>query len=160
MRRGYLRNFIFGAEDSLVSTVGLLSGISFAGFGSSAIVLSGLILILVEAISMAAGVYLSEDSANELPASGQKDNTLVDSAIMLVSYLLIGAIPLLPYVLLPGSTIAFHLSVVSSLIALFAVGVIKGLFVQKSPLYSGLKLAVVGGVVILIAILVGGAVKA
>ncbi|KKS05141.1 MAG: hypothetical protein UU58_C0001G0001, partial [Candidatus Nomurabacteria bacterium GW2011_GWA2_41_25] len=36
----YVRNFIFGAEDSLVSTVGLLSGIASAGIARKEIIIS------------------------------------------------------------------------------------------------------------------------
>ena len=50
-------------EDSLVSTVGLLSGVAVANVPMTTILLTGLILIFVEAISMAAGSFLSEYSA-------------------------------------------------------------------------------------------------
>ena len=50
----YIRNFIFGVEDSLVSTAGLLSGIAATGMSRPAILLTGIVLIFVEAFSMAA----------------------------------------------------------------------------------------------------------
>ena len=61
----YFRNFIFGVEDSLVSTVGLLSGIAIADVPGHTIFLTGVVLIFVEAFSMAAGTFLSEYSAEE-----------------------------------------------------------------------------------------------
>ena len=54
----YYRNFVFGVEDSLVSTVGLLSGISIAGVTNKTIIMTGVILIFVEAVSMGAGSFL------------------------------------------------------------------------------------------------------
>lgn len=159
MRRGYLRNFVFGAEDSLVSTVGLLSGVSFAGLGSREIIFSGIILILVESISMGAGVYLSEDSANELPESGERDNTIADATIMLISYLLIGLIPLLPYIFSSDTKTGFYFSVGFSLISLFCLGLFKGYVVGKHPLYSAIKVFIVGGVVTAIAVGVGLLIK-
>ncbi|MEK7170856.1 MAG: VIT1/CCC1 transporter family protein [Patescibacteria group bacterium] len=155
MRRGYLRNFIFGAEDSLVSTVGLLSGVSFAGLTSREVILSGVILILVESISMGAGVYLSEDSANQLPQEGERDNTIADAGIMLVSYLLIGLIPLLPYVFSANTITGFYWSVGLSLVALFCLGLFKGYVVGKHPIYSALKVFIVGSAVTAIAVAVG-----
>ena len=157
-RRGFLRNFTFGAEDSLVSTVGLLSGVSFAGLGSRAIIVSGVILILVEAISMAAGVYISEDSVNELH-DGQTDNKSGDAITMLVSYLLVGLIPLLPYIFVDDTRRAFYISVAASLISLFALGLYKGFFVKIHPLISAVKVTLIGGFVIAIAIVVGVFVK-
>lgn len=159
MRRGYLRNFIFGAEDSLVSTVGLLSGVSFAGLTNHEIILSGVILILVESISMGAGVYLSEDSANQLPQAGERDNTIADAGIMLISYLLIGLIPLLPYVFSADTITGFYWSVGLSLVALFCLGLFKGYVVGKHPIYSALKVFIVGSAVTAIAVAVGFFIK-
>lgn len=155
MQRGYLRNFIFGAEDSLVSTVGLLSGISFAGLASKEIILSGVILILVESISMGAGVYLSEDSANELPQTGKLDNTIADASIMFISYLLIGLIPLLPYVFSVDPKVGFYWSVGFSLVSLFCLGLFKGYIIGRHLLYSAMKIFLVGTVVVAIAVAVG-----
>lgn len=159
-KRGFLRSFVFGAEDSLVSTVGLLSGISFAGLGSRTIVVSGVILILVEAISMAAGTYLAEDSTNELAETdGEKDNQIGDSVVMFFSYLLIGLIPLLPYLVVSETRRAFFFSVAFSLLGLFLVGFTKGIYVHNHPLKSGLKVTLIGAIVIAIAIWVGSLIK-
>ena len=53
----YLRNFIFGVEDSLVSTVGLLSGVAVANVDQATIFLTGMVLIFVEAFSMGVGSF-------------------------------------------------------------------------------------------------------
>jgi len=158
-RRGYLRNFVFGVEDSIVSTVGLLSGVSFAGLTSRYIIASGIILILVEAISMGAGVFISEDSGNELKTIDRPDNKIVDALIMFFSYLLVGIIPLSPYIFSENTISAFYYSITFSLLSLFAVGVFKGIVVQNNPLWSGMKITLIGAVVIAIAVLVGRVVK-
>jgi len=67
----YLRNFVFGVEDSLVSTVGLLSGIAAAGVAQKDILVSGVVLIFVEAFSMAVGSFLSEEFAEEYVAKSR-----------------------------------------------------------------------------------------
>lgn len=57
-----IREIVFGLEDSLVSTIGVVAGIA-AGTGShQIIILSGLVLVVVEALSMSAGSYLSSQS--------------------------------------------------------------------------------------------------
>ena len=43
-----VRNFTFGVEDSLVSTVALLAGIAIANVETKTIVLTGIVLIFVE----------------------------------------------------------------------------------------------------------------
>lgn len=154
-RRGFLRNFIFGAEDGLVSTVGLLSGVSFAGLASREIIVSGIILILVEALSMGAGVYISEDSTNELSDGQKKDNQLNDSLVMFFSYMMVGLIPLLPYIFTPDTRQAFYYSVASTVFALIGLGIFKGYYVKKSLFLSALKITTIGTIVVLLAIAVG-----
>lgn len=157
--KGFLRNFVFGAEDGLVSTVGLLSGVSFAGLASREIILSGVILIMVEAISMAAGVYISEDSEKELDPA-EKENQLSDSIVMFFSYAIIGLIPLLPYIVFDNNTrMAFYWSIGASLFALFCVGMFKGYFVHHHPLRGAIKITLIGAVVIGVSVLVGALVK-
>lgn len=61
-----IREIVFGVEDSLVSTLGAITGIA-AGTGDTQIViLSGVVLVFVEALSMSAGSYLSSKSAREV----------------------------------------------------------------------------------------------
>lgn len=65
-RRGKLRELVFGLDDGMVSTMGVITGIA-AGTGSRLLILlSGLVVILVEALSMAAGSFLSNKSEEEL----------------------------------------------------------------------------------------------
>ncbi len=63
---GSIREIVFGLEDSLVSTIGVVAGIA-AGTGDQKIViLSGTVLVVVEALSMAAGSFLSSQSHHRL----------------------------------------------------------------------------------------------
>ena len=62
-RVSYVRSFAFGVEDGLVSTVGLLAGVSTADVSRRDILITGAILIVVEAFSMATGSFLSESEA-------------------------------------------------------------------------------------------------
>jgi VIT1/CCC1 family predicted Fe2+/Mn2+ transporter len=152
----YLRNFVFGVEDSLVSTVGLLSGVAIAGVPKGTIILTGVVLIFVEAFSMAVGSYLSEYSVeeytNNVDHSGLRP--IGASIIMFLSYFVAGFVPLLPYLLYEGKT-AFYVSIVFSCTALFVLGLISGLLSKNSPLKDGIRMFILGGVAILIGALVG-----
>ena len=90
-RDTYLRNFIFGVEDSLVSTVGLLAGVAAADISQAAILTTGLVLIVVEGFSMGIGSFLAEETTEEM--AGEKPQTLEaikGACTMLVSYCLAG----------------------------------------------------------------------
>lgn len=151
----YIRNFVFGVEDSLVSTVGLLAGIAVTGMPLASIIVTGVVLVFVEAVSMAAGSFLAESSAEEYAL--QKDISFRESArgsfIMFCSYFTAGFIPLAPYVLSLGNP--FWASIAASLAALFLLGWIGGSFAKTHPFKRGVRMLVVGGLAILVGVLAG-----
>ena len=152
----YYRNFIFGVEDSLVSTVGLLSGITIAGVSRETILLTGTVLIFVEAISMGAGSFLSESSAEiyENHLEGPTRRSYFDAIIMFISYSISGFIPLLPYVLLPQNT-AFWTSIGLSLATLLLLGIF-GAEVSKTKIWKNTaRMVLIGGSAIAVGSFVG-----
>lgn len=152
VRASYFRSFVFGVEDSLVSTVGLLSGIAIAGVPRVTIFITGVVLVFVEAFSMAAGSFLSESSAQEYE-SGKVNfgNSLYSGMVMFFSYFVSGFVPLFPYVVFPVET-AFPLSVGCSLVALFILGLGSGSIARKSILRHGLRMFFVGGIAIAVGV--------
>ena len=67
LERGkFIRHYIFGAEDGLISTLGFLSGITGAGISHLIIIIVGLAEIFAAALSMGIGTYLSSKSQIEL----------------------------------------------------------------------------------------------
>lgn len=156
----YFRNFVFGGEDSLVSTVGLLAGVAVGGVPRADIVLTGLVLIFVEALSMAVGSFLSESSTeaylaqSEVPAR----RAFLGSVIMFVSYFLLGFIPLAPYMVADLRT-AFWLSIVASIVALVILGTVSGRQARLNPVRSAVRMAILGGSAIIIGVLVGRLVR-
>lgn len=156
VRAMYLRNVLFGGEDSLVSTVGLLSGIAAAGSLRSTVVLTGVVLILVEALSMAVGSFLSENSAEaylaktEVPAR----DAVISGLLMFFSYFLLGLIPLGPYLIFDVGT-AFWVSIILSIIALFGLGLVSGAEFHVHPFKSALRMTLLGGLAIVVGIIVG-----
>jgi len=143
-----MRNFIFGAEDSLVSTLGILFGIASANeFNNHQLLVAGLITIVVEATSMGAGSFLSEESAIEI--DGRKKLTpLSDGIIMFFSYFFAGFIPLAPYLFFDTST-ARYVSVGASLLALFILG-----YIPNKKARSGFKMALVASFAALLGFIV------
>lgn len=153
----YLRNFVFGVEDSLVSTVGLLSGVAIAGMAREDILATGLILILVEAISMSAGSFLSESSAEEFETHQETptNRSYFSAFVMFISYFVSGFIPLAPYLLLTGSA-AFITSIALTLLTLFVLGLISAQISKTRRIRGALRMALIGGLAIGAGMLVGG----
>lgn len=157
----FLRNFTFGVEDGVVSTVGLLSGIAFAGVPKTTILLTGTVLIFVEAFSMGIGSLLSEHSTEEfvehreLPLRG----SIFAAAIMFFSYLVSGLIPLLPYLVLSLGT-ALWTSIGASLLVLFLLGLLSAEALKRKLWRHSLEMLILGGVAIIVGIVVGQTVRA
>jgi VIT1/CCC1 family predicted Fe2+/Mn2+ transporter len=146
----YLRNIIFGAEDSLVSTVGVLFGLASSGaYSSRQLVLAGLVLTCVEALSMGVGSYLSEAEIHERDPKNHKDNLIVDGLIMFTSYFVSGLIILGPYMVFSPTTARYY-SVILSLILLFMIGYLPSL-----KLKSGVKMLLLAGGSILVGYIIG-----
>lgn len=61
-----VREVVFGLEDSLVSTLGTITGVAVGTHDVFVVLLTGVVLVFVEAVSMAAGSYLSSKSATDL----------------------------------------------------------------------------------------------
>lgn len=152
----YVRNFIFGAEDSLVSTVGLLSGVATAGANRADIVITGVVLIFVEAFSMAVGSFLSQEATEEYQRRGKVHlkTTFISGGIMFVSYFVVGIIPLLPYLINKISN-PFWVSIVVTLCALFLLGVISAEVLRTKIWRNALRMLIIGGLAVGIGVLVG-----
>ncbi len=152
----YIRNFIFGTEDSLVSTAGMLSGITAAELSKGTIFLVGVIMILVSAFSMSAGSILSDNSAREylkgtnipLKHSGKA------GMVMFFSYSLMGSIPLFPYILF-DPLLALPVSILLSLVSLFIIGLIGGRLSQTNRLRNAVEMSLIGGLAIILGVTTG-----
>lgn len=156
VRASYIRNFIFGVEDSLVSAVGMMSGIALAGVPTNLVLVTGVVYIFVEAFSMAAGSYLSERSGEEFAVqhSVSPFRSLIASTVMFFSYLIAGIIPIAPYAYF-APDLALTVSILGSLIALFVLGMV-GARAAHTPLFSrAFQMMLVGGIAILLGIAVG-----
>ncbi len=150
----YLQSAIFGFNDALVSTTGVIVGVSTGTNDKSVVILAGVVTIMVEALSMGAGQYNSSKSARQLEKSEATKVPLISGGIMFVSYFLAGLIPLLPVLLLPIEY-SRNIAIVAALIGLFVLGYLKGKIVKVSPMRSAVEILIIGGLATLVGIVVG-----
>ena len=151
-----MRSAFFGIEDSLVSTAGLIAGIGAGTQNPKFVILAGVVAVSVEAVSMAAGEFLSEETTNDLQKRrGRKSvSPVLGGLIMFVSYFVAGLLPIAPIFFLPPE-MSVYASVILTLLGLFILGLAKGKITGRPPLRSGLEVLVVGGLACSIGIAVG-----
>jgi VIT1/CCC1 family predicted Fe2+/Mn2+ transporter len=65
-RASRIRELVLGAQDGLIGTVGLLTGLAVAGSSSKIVAIAGIAEMAASALSMAAGVYLSSQAENDV----------------------------------------------------------------------------------------------
>ena len=64
--RARIREFVFGIQDGLMSTLGLLTGVQGATESTAVVIITGLTAMFSGAISMAAGSYLSSSAEKDI----------------------------------------------------------------------------------------------
>jgi predicted membrane protein (TIGR00267 family) len=210
-----IRELVFGLEDGLVSTLGAVAGIAAGTQDGRIVVLSGLVLIVVEALSMAAGSYLSnkshremlekriEDERREIEekpeeeteelrimyrqrgfspdeieilvkritadkklwleemiakelriGTGELEEPKSRALIMGASYVAGGAVPVIPFLLLPVGT-ALWVAVVAAVTALFSIGFAKAGVTGRGRWQSGGEMVAVASLAAVIGYVIG-----
>lgn len=157
-----LRQIIFGVEDGAIGTLGVVVGMAQAAAPNSYIILAGIATMFAQMISMSAGTYLSVKSESEYLSSRKKSrlpshkHPINAALIMGISVIFGAAIPLSAFLFWESSA-GIIPAICITLIGLFALGAYKGTSVKKSPLRSGIEMALIGGLAALAGFLVGNA---
>ncbi len=155
LHEDYLRSGLFGIQDGLVSTTGVVVGISTGVEDKAIIILASVVAITVEASSMAAGQYSAEKAVHQMDKTGKHtDSLILGSLIMFFAYMLGGSVPIIPTIIL-NQPEARIIAIISSLAGLFVLGYIKAHLVKVKPLRSAAELFMIGSLATLVGLLVG-----
>lgn len=139
-----IREIIFGLEDSLVTSLGTVTGVAVGTQNTFAILLSGVVVIFTSVMSMSAGSYLSSKATEQASGSVFKKHYWFHHSfraawVMGLFYLLGGFIPLLPYFPLSPQKAIFP-SILLTAFALFLIGSWSAHFTKRKKVRSGLEM--------------------
>ena len=153
----HLGDIVYGANDGIVTTFAVISGAAGAGFSSTIVIVLGIANLIADGFSMGASKYLSVKSEQSLDKAGSKRRSPVkDGAATFASFVIAGAFPLIPFLILPhASENAFMISASASAIAFFAVGAARSLVIDTNVVIAGLEMLIVGGAAATIAYSLG-----
>lgn len=155
LHEDYFRSLMFGLQDGIVSTTGVVVGISTGVSDKQIIVLAALVAVTVEASSMAAGQYSSEKAVHQLDKTGRHtDNLYIGALIMFIAYMVGGAFSIIPTIIF-NQPLAKLIAIISSFIGLFVIGYVKGQLVEHKPLRSAVELFIIGSIATIVGIVVG-----
>lgn len=149
----FVRNMVYGLEDSLISTTGLVVGVAASGASRKTILVTGGILVLVEALSMSFGAFVSEDAFIKMSNVEKSTSQILKYAlVMFLSYVIAGLVPMLPFIL--SSPHPIFGSVVLALISLYTLGVYMSTDQKTRHARAGILMSV-GGAILGLSIGVG-----
>ena len=151
--RHYLGDLIYGANDGLVTTFAIVSGVAGAGLSASVVLVLGIANLLADGFSMGASNYLAIRSAAHVEGVNRGiREPLLHAGATFSSFLVVGTVPLLGY-LLCGSSFAASAAISGA--TLFAVGAARSMVVSRGWLRSGLEMTLVGAAAAAVAFGVG-----
>ncbi len=160
----YLPQFVYGATDGTITTFAIVSSVVGAGLSPAIILLLGIANVLADGFSMASSNYLSIKSEVKSHSDSIKDTSTevspMNSAIVtFVSFVMVGTIPLLPFItglLWPSdSSTQFTYSIIATACAFIISGIIRAKVTSQNTSLAVFETLLVGGIAAYIAYLVG-----
>lgn len=154
MNHDYFRIILFGMQDALVSTTGVVVGVAAGNASKEMMLLAATVTVLVEALSMASGQYMSEKSIHAIEKKKHTDNLILGSVLMYASYIVGGAIPVIPILYIQKEYMLVA-SLASSLVGLFLLGWWKSSISGEHKLRAATQVMIIGGMSALVGLVVG-----
>ena len=159
----YLKDVIYAANDGIITTFAVVSGVAGAGLDPAIVLILGVANLLADGFSMATSDYLATKSEEEyLERDGNhvgKMRSKKAAAVTFFAFVIAGFLPVLPYLILAKNFDVFWVSAASTASALFIVGACRSRWTGKNWFSSGLEMLFVGGIAALIAYFVGASIK-
>jgi VIT1/CCC1 family predicted Fe2+/Mn2+ transporter len=145
--RHYLRDLVYGANDGIITTFAVVSGVAGASLGSRTVLILGAANLLADGFSMGASNFLSirsEEAVRRSRGDGVAEPFPARHGLATAAaFCLAGVVPLVPYVVSTGPH-RFAVAVVATLLTLFAVGALRAAVVQLRWWIAGAEMLLVG----------------
>jgi vacuolar iron transporter family protein len=159
----YLGEFVYGAIDGTVTTFAVVAAAAGAGLSSIVVIILGVANLIGDGFSMGASSYLSAKSERDLKIRQHAENgkkgklsydgtPLKDGLITFASFVVVGTVPLLSYVIDSLFSLGFSAqdlfvsSAVLTGITFVGVGLLKANVTKTGHLRAALETLVLGGV--------------
>ena len=144
----YIRDLVYGALDGIVTTFAVVAGVAGGALSLKAVLVVGAANLLADGLSMGVGNYLSIRShESALVAQNRPEEEaqpIRHGLATFAAFVVVGAVPLVPY-LIPEMTLGrFAASCAATLVVLFGVGALRALVTSDRWWRSGLEMLLLG----------------
>jgi VIT1/CCC1 family predicted Fe2+/Mn2+ transporter len=163
LARHYLKDLVYGANDGIVTTFAVVSGVAGARLEPRIVLILGFANLLADGFSMGASNFLSirsdEDARRMNGQASVEPFPGRHSLATFLAFVVAGVVPLMSYVVAVGPEQRFPLAVGLTLATLFAVGAARSLVTRTAWLRSGAEMLLVGSLAAAVAYGVGDVLK-
>jgi vacuolar iron transporter family protein len=158
---------VFGATDGIITTFAVVASVAGARLSPNIVIIMGIANMIADGVSMGLGDFLGERSEQTVrqQQSGKKVSAKVwqTGLVTFGAFVIAGTFPLLPYLLQAVNLLSlgnnqFFFSIVSTGLALFIVGSLRSIVINKAWWQNGLEMLLIGSVAALVAYFFGYAV--
>ena len=153
--RHYLPDLVYGANDGIITTFAVVSGVVGADLSERVILILGFANLLADGLSMGASNFLARRSYAEAADRADRPEAAKHGAATLFGFVTAGVVPLVAYLVPLADDARFPAAVVLTLATLFAVGASRSLVTRLGWIRSGLEMLAVGAVAAAVAYGIG-----
>jgi len=142
----YIGDIVYGANDGIITTFAVVAAAAGAGVSSTIILILGIANLVADGFSMGASKYLSLVSEQSVERAGTSGRSAFnDGLATFIAFVIVGAIPLVPFLIPDAAEDAFFIATVATATTFFVVGAARSLVINKNPILAGLEMLIVGG---------------
>lgn len=154
LARHYLPDLVYGANDGIITTFAVVSGVVGAALSETVIIVLGFANLVADGFSMGASNYLARRSTVEtIPAD--RGEAAKHGVATVTGFVVTGLIPLVAYLLPLADGRRFAAAIGLTAIALFGVGAARTLVTMRGFMRSGGEMLLVGSLAALVAYAIG-----
>jgi len=155
LARRYLPDLVYGANDGIITTFAVVSGVVGAALSERVILILGFANLVADGFSMGASNYLARRSHAEPEARASRDEGARHGAATLAGFLSAGLVPLAAYLAPLSDEARFPAAIALTLGILFVVGASRAAVTKLGAFRSGFEMLVVGALAALVAYAIG-----
>jgi len=153
--RHYLPDLVYGANDGIITTFAVVSGVVGADLSERIILILGFANLLADGFSMGASNFLSRRSYAEAEERATGSEAARHGAATVVGFIVAGLVPLIAYLAPLSDGARFPVAVSLTLSTLFAVGASRTVVTRVGWMRSGLEMLLVGALAAAVAYSIG-----
>ena len=151
----YLPDLIFGANDGIITTLAVVSGVVGASLSPTVILILGFANLLADGFSMGASNVLSRRSDTGPGLLPPFSVASKHGVATFFGFVIAGVVPLLAYCFPLPKDLQFEIAGLLALATLFIVGASRAAFTKRHWLPSGMEMFVLGSLAAAIAYGIG-----